>query len=129
MPYDPGTDAGKVRLLISDTNDADPVFNDQEIDVFLELSGGSIRLAAALGLETIAGNEILVQKRIRNLDLQTDGPAEAKELRALAERWRKDHEEETLAADEDLGFDIAEFAGDEFSLRTKLENERLRNLL
>jgi hypothetical protein len=33
--YDPTTDAGKVRLLISDTDVTTPIFTDVEIATFL----------------------------------------------------------------------------------------------
>ena len=41
----------------------------------------------AAALRTIAASEVLVSKKIRTQDLQTDGPAVAAELRALAREW------------------------------------------
>lgn len=107
--YNVSTDRGKVRLLITDVQESNPIFQDAEIDAFLALCT-SVRLAAAAALETIAANEVLVLKKIVNLDLETDGPAVAKELRELAKQLRS-QEENTGACD------IAEQIGDEFTAR------------
>ncbi len=92
------TDVGKVRLLITDTDEDNPIFQDYEIDVFLSMTsnedGNDIRLASALALETIARSEVLVQKRITLLDIQTDGPSVAKELRESAKLLREESESE-----------------------------------
>jgi hypothetical protein len=120
VTYDPATDAGKVRLLCTDTATVE-IFTDAEIAVFLELNGDSILFAAAMALDVIADNEILVQKRIKLLDLSTDGPSEAKELRAHADSLR-------LQAGNDLGFDYVENPVDVFSLREKTIKDYLRGL-
>lgn len=86
--YDPTTDRGRVRLLCRDTVEAAAVYEDAEIDAFLALGSSQVLLAAAFALENLAANETLVQKRIKLLDLQTDGPAQAAELRALAAALR-----------------------------------------
>lgn len=103
---DYSTNAGKIRLLIADTNSAYPQFTDAEIDAFLEMEG-SFRRAAAMALEVIAVNEALIQKRIVALHLETDGPALAAELRNLAKSLR---EQDKLAAGSGSTFMIAEFA-------------------
>ena len=54
--YDVSTDIGKVRLLISDTSTTLPHFTDAEIQVFLSLYPGSIRLPAAQALEAWAAS-------------------------------------------------------------------------
>lgn len=120
--------ANQVRLLISDTDTADGnfIFDDREIDAFLSMEVG-VLLAAARALEVIAANEVLVQKRIEILDLKTDGPAESRELRALAEKWRENYRENEAVADEDLGFDIAEVAYDDFTYRALLLRKLLDN--
>ena len=89
--YDPATDRGRVRLLCRDTVAASAVYDDGEIDVFLLLGNGQVLLGAAFALENLAANETLVQKRIKLLDLQTDGPAEAASLLALAQRLREQY--------------------------------------
>lgn len=80
----------KVRLLISDIDSTAPIFNDEAIAAFLVIAGDSIKRAAASALMVMAANETLTQKRIRLLDLSTDGPAEAEALRKLAEQYRRE---------------------------------------
>lgn len=112
--YDPDTSAGRVRLLIADTNvanEATRLFSDAEIEAFLDLEG-SIYLAAALALESLASSEVMIQKRIKLLELTTDGPAQAKELRAIAAGWRARATElvEEEIDEDATGFAIAELA-------------------
>lgn len=123
--YDLATDRGKVRLLCTDTESSAALFTDDEIDAFLTLDS-NVKRAAATVLERIAVSEVLIQKRIKLLDLQTDGPAEAEALRKLAAslRARADIDE---ADDADGLFDWAEMVVDPFSARERLWNEALRN--
>lgn len=94
---DYSTDAGKVRLLISDIDSSNPIFQDDAIDAFLSIAqGGNIKRAAATALIVIASNEVLVQKRIKLLDLSTDGPAEANALLALARELKAEAEDEEV---------------------------------
>lgn len=123
--YDPTTNPGLVRLLISDVDTTNPTFEDSEITAFLGLAADNVRLAAAYALDTIASNEVLVQKRIKLLDLTTDGPACAKELRAHAKALR-DQVDQDL--DDNADFDIAEMVVDDFSYREHIGNEFLRGL-
>lgn len=87
MAYDFTTSAGRVRLLISDVDDTDPLFSADEIDAFLALADGVLR-AAALALETIAANETLLLKYARSRGLELNGPAVGRELRMQAKQWR-----------------------------------------
>lgn len=94
--YDISTEVGKVRLLISDVGGADGesfLFSDQEIQAFLDLRG-TIHLAAAAALRSIAGNEAQVSKRITFLELKTNGPAVSKELRDLAKDYETTEDDE-----------------------------------
>ena len=97
--YDLSTEAGKVRLLITDTDHDNEIFADNEIATFLSLTAvdgsNDINLAAAMALETIAASEALVQKKIKLLDLTTDGPAVATSLRAAAKILRDQSENES----------------------------------
>jgi hypothetical protein len=111
------SDADKVRLLISDIDLDNPIFNHAAIEAFLSLSNNNIKRAAATALLTMAVNETLVQKRIRLLDLSTDGPAEAEALRQLAAQYRAEGDMEAqgnigwLALPDDIGqFDKRENA-------------------
>lgn len=86
--YDLSANVGKVRLLIADARDEGHIFEDEEIAAFLALNIDSVRLAAADALETMASNESMVQKKVRLLDVQTDGPAVAADLRKAAATLR-----------------------------------------
>ena len=90
--YDLSTEAGKVRLLITDTDHDNEIFSDSEINVFLSLtavdSTNDINLASAVALETMAASEAIVLKKIKLVDLTTDGPAVATSLRTGAKVLR-----------------------------------------
>lgn len=98
------TDAAKVRLLISDIDTAAPMFNDASVEAFLSLAAGNVKRAAASALMVIAVNETLVQKRIRLLDLSTDGPSEAEALRKLALQYRAEADVEAATAEGAVGW-------------------------
>lgn len=115
--YTPGTLAGRVRLLCTDTDADRVIFEDEEIAAFLAMEGANLCRAAALALETIAANEALVEKRIKLLDLTTDGPAVATALLARAKELR------ARAAAASIAFDTAEFADDTWQREEKLLKE------
>lgn len=118
--YDVTTDRGKVRMLITDVNAVDYCFEDDEIDAYLTLNSSNVYKAAAFALITIAANEALVSKRIKILDLTTDGPAVAEALRKLAKEYLEEAEEA-----EDT-FDWAEQVFDSFTYTEKINKEALR---
>jgi len=122
--YDVSTSAGKIRLMIPDTDATNYVFEDAEIDAFLELEEDT-RRAAALALETIASSNAMVLKVISLLDLKTDGAKTSDALLKRAERLR-DQAEKDEAAD-GLLFDWAELVPDVFSARERIEAEILRD--
>lgn len=124
--YNIATDAGKVRLLITDTNSAAFYFDDTEIQAFLDLESGSVRRAAALGLETLASNQTLILKWIRISNLQTNGPAVSKDLRERATALRAQADFDDSAAG--TLFDWAEQVTSPEMERQRLYNEALRNL-
>ena len=97
--YDLSTDRGTVRLIITDSDHDNPIFEDNEIDKFLSLTAvngtNDVNLAAAMALETIASSESLVQKKIKLLDLTTDGPAVAAALRTSAKLLREQSDSES----------------------------------
>jgi hypothetical protein len=105
-----------VRLLITDTEELLPMFQDHEITSFLRLAQGVVFIAAALALEHIASRTNLVLKRIKSLELETDGPATAKDLRAHAANLRIMHADgldspsSEFEDDEEGLFDFVELA-------------------
>ena len=94
-----------VRLHLADLDDDRQIFTDTQIDHYLALNAGNVRLAAADALDAIGLSEALVSKVIRTQDLQTDGVKLAAELRARADRLRKLAADETAAGEVDV-FDI-----------------------
>lgn len=104
---------GKVRLLISDIGGGDQeswIFTDKEIETFLGLFEGNVMQGAAIALRTMAGNEVMVAKKIKFLELETDGPATAKGMRDLAKELDK-------MSDEQVDFELIEMGVDLFSRR------------
>lgn len=97
----PTDDRDYVRDLIADHAE-DPLLTDEQLDRLLRVEGDP-RLAAARALDMIAVSEVLVSKKIRTQDLQTDGPAVAAELRSLARALRNEYDAEDAAWD---GFDV-----------------------
>lgn len=108
-----GDDRDFVRLTISDTDQFTHIFEDEELDAWLARTG-NVLLASASALETMASNEALVSKRIKILDLTTDGPAVAKALQDAAKRLR---ELAVIGADAEPAFAIAEQVFNEFGAR------------
>jgi hypothetical protein len=124
--YDPATPIGQVRLLAFDSvlTDPGPIFTDEEINAFLALNSSDPRLAAAQAIEVIAGSEIYIQKRIKLLDLTTDGVQEGQQLMTLANSYR---EQVNQGIGNPAGmFDWAEQVNDEFSERERLLKQLLR---
>lgn len=82
--YDPTTDVGRVRLLLNDTDPANQVFSDPELQAFLDLEGGNVKRAAAQAIDTNADNEVLASKVITTRDGTVNGAAVATALHARA---------------------------------------------
>jgi hypothetical protein len=91
-PINLSSDVGRVRLLIPDRSLDLFVFQDEEIEAFLEIEGG-VKLATALALETIASDIAMVDKVIRIMDLQTDGAKTSDALLARAKLLREQAED------------------------------------
>jgi len=97
-PLDPTTPVGQLRLLTSDSQlrtdpgDASAVaeyyFSDAFLEGFLAINAGNLKLAAADVLMALAANDVLVSKKIRKENLQTDGPAVGNALRLQAQDYR-----------------------------------------
>lgn len=90
------------------------IMSDATIQTFLDLEDDD-KLAAADALDAIASNEALVQKKMRLLDLATDGPAVAASLREHAKALREQSD--------GAAFDWAEQVEDVFSARERYWKE------
>lgn len=128
--FDVSEAVGKVRLLIPDREQDEAFFEDEEIEALIEMEGGGgstagIKRAAALGLETMASDQVMVLKVMKLMDVSTDGKAVSEGLLMRADKLRlqADIEEQ---GEEGGGFDIAELVVDDFSYRARLWNEGLR---
>lgn len=124
--YDVTTDRGQVRLLCTDTDALNPIFEDNEIDAFLTMMSSNVLRAAALALFTIAGQEVLLLKVVKLLELQTDGAKVADSLRALALEYQE-KADLAEAGEEGGSFDYAEMVVDDFTARERLDKEALRS--
>lgn len=104
MSYDPAVadDISKIRLLLSDTDENNEILTDAEYQVFLDMEG-SIKLAAAQALDTIADNEALAAKTLTSSDVSVDGAKLADSLRKRAASLREQ------ADDPAGGFDVIDF--------------------
>ena len=124
--FDVSEDVGKVRLLIPDRNQEEAFFEDEEIEALLGMEGNVVKRAAALGLETMASDQVMVLKVMKLLDVSTDGVKVSEGLLARASRLREQAERDEQA-EEGGAFDVAELVVDQFSWRERVWNEGLRN--
>lgn len=131
-----------VRLLIADTNAAQPIFQDDEINAFIYLTSSqaiyassmaapsgnvgpvpvqvySYYRAAAVALDSIASNKALLASVIKILDVEISADKAAKALHGQAEAWRE--------MDDNMGhFAIAEQVHDQFTARERTWKQFLR---
>lgn len=140
--YDPATKEGKVRLLVGDTDAANPIFDDSEIAAALELESGaflfvspqriatatsisppvsvvSIYRAAAVLLDALASNKARLTSVVQLLDVKLAPAESAKALRDLARSYRE--------VDENAGhYAIAEMVRSSFSARERVLAQAMR---
>ncbi len=107
MPIDYTTDVGQVRLLIPDVDIENLLLNNPQIEGYLALEGGNVKLAAAQALDAIASSEALVSKVVSSNGLSTNGPAVAAELRTRASELRRQIADGD--GDDAVGFDVVDF--------------------
>lgn len=113
--------------MVPDRDLANPVFQDDEIAVFLELEADSPKKAAALAIETIAVDEALVQKVMTNQGLSTNGAATATALLNRAKMLRQQAQADADSEEDAEGlFDIAEQVVDQFSARERIAKQAQR---
>lgn len=106
------TDVGKIRLLITDLDDATALLTDAQITALLAVEGGNLKRGAAACLETISTSEVLITKKITTEDLSIDGPAVAEDLRKRAKLLRGQADVEAPAGADvtnAYGFDFVDF--------------------
>jgi hypothetical protein len=101
------------------------ILSNAQLQTLIDMEA-SVKLAAAQALDVMASNEALVQKKVRLLDVQTDGPAVAKALRDHANALRDQAAAELVFDDVDGAFDIAEMVFEPFGYREAIVNRVLR---
>jgi hypothetical protein len=121
---DPITDVGKLRLLCTDRRVDNVIFQDEDYTAFLSLEGSNLKRTAALALETIATDQVLVLKVMTTLGVQTNGQAVASAILARAKVLR-----DSALFDENnsgAGWDIAEFVLNNWQADERLVGSVLR---
>ena len=122
--YSPSSSSNmnRVRLIIFDTDiHENAIFQDEEINAFLDIQGDDVLLGAAMALDTMASRESMVQKVIKLMDLSTNGPAVAADLRNHAKMLREQTEIGAV--------DVAEFVNNIFQHRERLWKQQQRGVL
>lgn len=108
------TPADLVRFLVNDpkTDYSSEVFSDAEIAGYLALEGGNVKRAAAQAIDTIADNEILASKVLRDHERTTDGAKVGDALRKRAASLRAQADEEDANSEDGFFFDVVDIVGD-----------------
>jgi hypothetical protein len=111
---------GQVRFLIDDTVDSGHKFEDEEIQVFLDLYSNSIFYAGAACLERLATRFATTSQTVKIGDYQYGSSTAAQQYREMAERLR-------AMEDEYPAFAVAEENLSSFNELTIIRNFVLRN--
>lgn len=115
-PVDLGSNIGRVRVLLGDTDPTNIVgtigeylyFSDAEVESLLTMYDDNPKLAAARALETIAASQALLLKSWSSDDLSVRGDQIAKELREIAKQLRS----EAATSESSDSFEIVAFGED-----------------
>jgi hypothetical protein len=90
----------KLRLLISDTDPSDNIFEDEELDIFLNLEDSNLNLAAARACRSIAmsrarqaivvkvmGDISIDKSKVSTLYMNLADKFESREINSVEEYW------------------------------------------
>lgn len=117
--YNLANNVGKIRSLIPDRDITDPAFQDDEIEYYFTVEG-SIRKAAALGLEIAATDDVLIFKVMKSGTDSVDAAKGAAVLLERARALRKQDEEELVTPGGVIG--VVEMANGVFGYRQVIRN-------
>jgi len=87
--FDTSTNIGKVRTLIGDTDSANVILTDEEIQVFLDLRINDIYLSSADALRRMAADKAILEKKIKAGNYEEDPRGMSKTLRELAQTYEE----------------------------------------
>lgn len=115
-PLEPETPVGQFRLVYGDTHSTpytpvEPGFqnydelSDDEIEAFLSAGGTSINRAIGYYYLSLAGAAAKSAKQIKDYDLQVDTTKRAADLRAIAQWWFDQADNDDVISAEE-GFEI-----------------------
>jgi len=122
---DRSTPVGKTRVLITgESVEATSVFQDEDLEVFLDISENIVLEAAALGLERIAADQALLFRKIKVGSIEVDGPALAASFLAMAARYRVTAASGPGGADADI--QIADWVNDDSTWREAVIKDYMR---
>jgi hypothetical protein len=111
MAIDYTQPAGQVRLLLSDVDEANEVYTDEEITAFLTIENGSVKRAAAQAIDTQATNEALAAKVLKDHQVETDGAKLADAMRKHAAALRDQAKFDEENSDAGFFFDVVDVVG------------------
>lgn len=103
-------DVRRIRLLLNDVDSDEQVFTTADLEDFLALESGVVKLAAAQAIDTNASNEVLASKVLRSADWQSDGAKASDALRKHATALRDQHYREVDDADDGY-FEVVDAPG------------------
>lgn len=117
MPFttDYSTDIGKTRALMNDVDSTSQLFQDDQVQAFLDLNDGIVQLAAVQGILAMASRFARMRK-VKIMDVDVDGSIAAKDLRLIAAQIREDYFN-------DPSFDIAKNLSTTSALREDIINQ------
>lgn len=115
-PLEPETPVGQFRLVYGDTHSTpyDPVepgfqnydeLSDSEIEAFLVAGGDSLNRAIGYYYLSLAGAAAKTARQIKDYDLQVDTTKRAADLRAIAQWWFDQADNDDVISAEE-GFEI-----------------------
>lgn len=87
--YDSATQVGQVRFLIGDTNEAAPLFTDEEINALLGRFSGSLYQTAAACCENLARRYTITSSMVKMGDYQYSSGDLSKTYLDMAARFRE----------------------------------------
>lgn len=113
VTFDPPLGSGPFTILYKSV-----LISDADIQNFIDVEASDdMRLAAADTLDAMASNQTIILKKIKMLDLETDGPSMSAALRAHAASLRAQVFDPNMVEPD---FEIAEQILDDFGWREKI---------